>query len=87
MRIVDEYEYRIPARYLSALINEDYSGLLDFDETCLNKFLDRVSAEVGEGKYGMWVLPDDCDPFFSWNNDVHNLGDDCYDVKFITFKT
>lgn len=68
--------YRIPAHYVSALVNDDYSGLSDADEIELNTWLKNVNP-------GYATCPDD-EPFFSHNNDINNFGDNCYDVVFIT---
>lgn len=68
--------YRIPAFYLSALINGDYSGLNDAEIGDLNTWLERVQP-------GSAVCPES-EPFFAHSNDVFGfIGADCYDVIFI----
>ena len=41
VEIKEQYEYTFPAYALSALINDDYSGLEEHDEKNLNEFLKR----------------------------------------------
>ena len=68
--------YRIPDYFLAALINDDYSGLSDQEEKELNTWLKNVNP-------GHATCPDD-ESFFSHNNDINNLGSNCYDVVFIS---
>lgn len=68
--------YRIPANYASALINDDYSGLSDEDETELNEWIERVQP-------GHATCPDG-EPFFAHGHDINrSQGANCYDVVFI----
>jgi len=73
---MEQNTYRIPAHYVYALINDDYSGLSDADEKELNDWLELV-------KPGSATCPDG-QPFFCHGNDINrNIGADCYDVVFI----
>ncbi len=74
--IMEQNTYRIPAHFVVALINDDYSALSDQDEIELNTWLKNVNP-------GHATCPDG-EPFFSHNNDINNLGSDCYDVVFIS---
>ena len=67
--------FRIPAHFIAPLINADYTSLSDNEEIELNTWLKNVNP-------GSATCPDG-EPFFSHNNDINNLGGDCYDVVFI----
>lgn len=68
--------YRIPANYLCALVNDDWSGLNDDDEKELNEWLEKEQP-------GHACCPDG-EPFFTHRNDIQGfIGNDCYDVVFI----
>lgn len=68
--------YRIPAHYICALVNDDWSGLSEEDEKELNEWLQRENP-------GYCCYPDG-EPFFTHGHDINrNQGADCYDVVFI----
>ena len=43
----DYYTFNIGAPFLSAIINGDYSGLSDKEETDLNRFMDNLPVQNG----------------------------------------
>ena len=57
----DYYEYRIAGHYLSAMINDDYSGLSDQEERELQDFIESLPVtgghwaivEGGENEFGL----------------------------------
>jgi len=85
MITIDEYEFRIPSRYLTVIHNSDYSIFSEQEEEeNFNKFMEDVDLLLEEGQHGVWSVPEDGEePFFSWTNDVTRYGDDCYDLTFV----
>lgn len=67
--------YRIPAHYVCALVNGDFSALNDEEEKELCEWIDRVQP-------GHCTIPDD-EPFFCHANSINSIGDNCYDAIFI----
>ena len=78
------YEYTIPVHFASAIINGDYTGLNDSEEKELNSWLEaRQNEHVGQGH---WCLKDfEQEPYFSWTNDINDLGSDVLDFEFAVF--
>ena len=73
MKIKEKIEWKIPAYYASAIINNDYSGLSEQEEKELNDFI-KKNIE------GDLTLEDmNQEPYFSWSNDVNALGSDVLD--------
>ena len=72
-------EYLLPAWTLSALINDDWSGLIEEDEKSLEAFLERGVAEHGTF---FALCPEEAEPSFYRSNDLNNLGDNCLEVTF-----
>ncbi len=70
--------YNISDHYLSALINNDFSGLEEDDVKILNEFIDRGLAE-----YPMFytLYPNDTETNFS-RCDICNLYSNCIEVEF-----
>lgn len=66
--------YTLPAHWASALINCDYSGMSDAEVKELNDWMEYA-------KPGYCI---DCgeESFFTWRNDVNNLGGDCLEFTF-----
>ena len=69
------YEYTIPTFYLGALINGDISGLSDEEERELNTFLESLPGN------GHWDYDDE--HYFSYYNDINNLGNDVTDCRYL----
>jgi len=67
------YEYDIGVHFLSAMINNDYSGLEDDEEKQLNDFLDGLPV-----KNGVWDCADDVDFV---RCEVSGLYNDCIAVR------
>ena len=73
---MEQNTYRIPAHYVCALVNDDWSGLSDEDEKELKEWLETTEP-------GSATCPDG-ETFFAHGNDINrNIGADCYDVIFI----
>lgn len=73
--LMEQTIYRIPAHYVCALVNDDWSGLTNEDETELSAWLEKENP-------GHCCAPDGA-PFFCHTNDINKLGDNCYDTTFI----
>lgn len=69
-------EYLLPSYYTSALINDDYSGLTDEEEKEIKQWLINV-------KPGYCLTCSD-ESYFSWHNDMNNLGSDVLTYYFDT---
>ena len=70
----ETYEYTIPEWALCALINDDKSGLSDQDCLDLEEFLKTIPGK------GHWSYDCDFEAYFSWSNDVNNLGGNVVDM-------
>jgi len=78
----EEYKYILPAFWASPLINDDYTGLSDEEETELNTFLEKTASERGDGH---WVLEDN-EPSFCKHHDAQPYGVlavDCLEFKWM----
>ena len=71
----DHYEYNIAGHWLSALINNDYSGLEEHEEKQLNQFITELPV------IGRWYI-DDYSPAFSVD-EVSGLYADTYKAKLL----
>ncbi len=71
-------DYTLPAYWASALVNDDWSGLEDAEDSELKVWLE---AEGGDNKYFHCTGVDD-DVQFSWRNDANNLGGDVCTFTF-----
>ena len=77
--INDYYEFNISEHFLSAIVNDDYSGLNDVEENLLNRFLsqqnnlDNPSWEIIDGE-----------PHFI-DCDVTGLFSNCHEVRLHFF--
>lgn len=66
--------YVLPEYLCGALINGDYTGLTDDEVNELKDFLSSVSGHcVGCSE----------EPFFTWHNDINNLGCTCLEYQFL----
>jgi hypothetical protein len=72
----DYYTFNIGSHYLSAIINGDYSGLSDQDETDLNRFMDTLPVKNGHFD----LIDYDGETFFS-ECDVSGLFSECYEAR------
>jgi hypothetical protein len=70
----DYYTFNIGSHFLSAIINGDYSGLSDQEETALNRFMDNLPV-----KNGHFDLVEDEGNFSQC--EVSGLYDDCVEVR------
>ena len=80
MKIIDQINWIIPSHYASAIINNDYSGLTDEEEIEINNFL---SNKI-KGQLTIENMEDD--HYFSWINDVNNLGSDVLNFVELIYK-
>jgi len=71
--------HNISDHYMSALINNDFSGLEDDDIETLNNFINNKLKE-----YPMFyaICPSDCEGSFS-RCDICKLNSNCIEVEFI----
>jgi hypothetical protein len=77
--------YLIPTWSLSYLINGDGSGLEDSDIEMVDNWINQTMKRNNYKSFTA-VCPDDVDneKGFYHSNDMHNLGDDCVNIEFIT---
>jgi len=79
--IDDCITYTVPIFYLPAIINDDYSGLSDDEEKELDEFLNGIYQDFGRGH---WAY-NNCENYFTYTNDINNLGNDCVDIQYIQY--
>lgn len=70
----DYYEYSISEHFISAIINDDRTGLDDDEEQDLNDFLDKLPTSEG-----IWDIADDESNFTRC--DICNMYSECLTVK------
>ena len=51
---IEVIRYRLPVYWARALINDDYTGLLDNEEQEIRNFLKRVKADPVSGRRYRW---------------------------------
>lgn len=68
----------LPEIFASALINDDYSGLEETDINELNAFISDSSEE----NHCFYCVGCSEESFFSWSNDINNLGATCLEYTF-----
>jgi molybdopterin-guanine dinucleotide biosynthesis protein A len=71
---IEVIRYRLPVYWAHALINDDYTGLLDNEEQEIRNFLKRVKADP--------VSVDWKTEGFYWYNNVNNTPGECVDFIF-----
>ena len=73
---IEVIRYRLPVYWAHALINDDYTGLLDNEEQEIRNFLKRVKADP--------VSVDWKTEGFYWYNNANNTpgGGECVDFIF-----
>jgi hypothetical protein len=74
--------FKIPERYLSLIFNGDVSGYDVEDIKAWEQFQHQMLA-AGFTE-GMWEYPEDTESYFSWSNDVTNLGDNIIDLQWVS---
>lgn len=82
MTRVNQYEYIIPSWALSYLINGDSSGLDNKEFKELQIFELTVLAKHGAGH---WSVESE-ESYFSWHNDVTDLGSDVHDCTYVVIE-
>ncbi len=70
----------VPTWAMPAIINNDFSGLEPGDEAKIRRFLQETEAALGHGHFS--YDPEAYCTFFSRNNDVHSLSDECLSVDY-----
>lgn len=71
---IEVIRYRLPVYWAHALINDDYTGLLDNEEQEIRNFLKRVKADP--------VSVDWKTEGFYWYNNANNTLGECVDFIF-----
>jgi hypothetical protein len=81
----DYYDYRIGSHFLPALINDDFSGLSDEDESAYASWVCRCydNAKSDGWTEFIWV-ENDAAGFAKCN--ITNLFNDCIDVRLLVSK-
>jgi len=77
---ISRHDYTISEFFLPALINADYSGLENHEQTALKIFRDNAYSTHG---LGFWDTNPDNQPDFT-RCEVINLLNDCVNVQYIT---
>lgn len=71
--------YKVPAWALSALVNNDYTGIEDDDEAYIDNLCEWLDSEYGQGN---WHIGTISAPYFSRADLGGILGDVC-DVEIV----
>mgnify|MGYP003110765084 FL=1 len=71
--------YKIPAFALPALVNGDYTGLMDDDEALVDNLCEWLDSEYGAGN---WHIDEISESYFSRADFGDMLGDVC-DVEVV----
>jgi hypothetical protein len=75
----ETYEYKIPTCFVCPIEYGDMSALEETDIEELNEFLDSMPSKG----HGVWSWGDE--NYFSYSNDVNNLGDEVIDATFVPY--
>ena len=78
-KLNDYFEYRISGHFLSAIINDDYSGLNDEEINLLNGFLSKAVG-LTASEHTFWDI-DIGNALHFIDCDVTGLFSNCYDIK------
>jgi len=73
-------DFDIPEWAMSALINDDRSGLSDEDEAKLDEFINDVANQYGNAHFLLGDIDGEDNLGFKHSNDIDNLGSDVYRV-------
>ena len=73
-------DFDVPEWALSALINDDRSGLSDEDEAKLDKFVNDVAKQYGNAHFLLGDMDGEDNLGFKQSNDIDNLGSNVYRV-------
>jgi hypothetical protein len=76
----DRHDYKIAGHFLSALINDDYTGLGDDEEKALQILTDNVYNTHG---LGFWATNPAESPHFTRCEVTHLLAD-CINIQYLT---
>jgi hypothetical protein len=79
----EQLRFIIPSYYANALINDDFSGLNQQEESEIDDFISRVYCEY---KNTYFIYNHDIYPYFSTYNNVNNLAGDVAHV-FLMIET
>lgn len=80
MNIVFEADtYKVPAFALPALVNGDYTGILDDDEAFIDNLCEWLNGQYGEG---LWHIGEVGEQYFG-RADFENLLGDVRDVEIV----
>jgi len=71
--------YKIPAFALSALVNNDYTGILDDDEAFVDNLCEWLDGEYGQGN---WHVGNVSEQYFA-RADFGGLSGDVCDVEIV----
>lgn len=80
-------DFKIPEWALSALVNDDYSGLSEEDEAKIKKFREQTAEKYGNASfYPAGEEDEDYSYGFCWRNDIDNLGSNCFKLVLVPSK-
>jgi len=80
MNIVFEADtYKVPAFALPALVNDDYTGIMDDDEAFVDNLYEWLNGQYGEG---LWHIGEIGEQYFG-RADFENLLGDVRDVEIV----
>ena len=80
MDIVFEADtYKVPAFALPALVNDDYTGIMDDDEAFVDNLYEWLNGQYGEG---LWHIGEIGEQYFG-RADFENLLGDVRDVEIV----
>ena len=72
--------YTLPAWVVTALVNDDFSGLSDHEERQVELF---INNELQRHKRFFVLAPNASEPEFMTTNDFDGLAGDCYRVEVL----
>lgn len=75
------YTFKIPENCLSLIFNDDASGLSEEDIEAWKQFEQQMITDGFSNGY--WSYPDNTESYFSYSNDIHNLGDNVVDLQWV----
>lgn len=72
--------FQIPEHYLSLIFNDDATGLEEEDIKAWEEF---EQGMIANGFKGHWSYPDNQESYFTWCNDVTDIGDAVVDLQWL----